>query len=79
MSFFSKTIVLPKATVFINFVVSLKIVNDNTSLKIVNDYPLLTIVNINVNNFFFKSDRFLKNRIKNGHRSFFIKRSLLVF
>ena len=80
-NFFSKT------TVFIKFVVSFTIVNDNPSLTIVNDDPSLTIVNddpsltivnifININFFsktiVFQKDRFFK---KQSYK----KRSLIVF
>ena len=70
--FFQKTIVFPKTTVFMEFVVSLTIVNDE---------PSLTILNIIVNNFFLsktivfsKAIVFKKNNhIKNSRKSFFFK------
>ena len=89
--FFSKTIVFPKTTIFIKFVVLLTIVNDNPSLTIVNKDHSLTIVNIIVNKIYsFKNGRFSKviflkksykktvtNRfLKNDH---FLKRSLFFF
>ena len=56
-----------KTTVFINFVVSLTIINDN---------PSITIVNIIVIDFFLKTIVFLKQLYKKGQKSFLLKRSL---
>ena len=55
-----------KTTVFINFVVSLTIINDN---------PSITIVNIIVIDFFLKTIVFLKQLYKKGQKSFLLKRS----
>ena len=63
ISFFSKLIVFPKTILFIKFVVSLTIFNNNSSLMIVNDDPSLTIVTITVNNFFSKTIIFESNRL----------------
>ena len=66
--FFFKNEHSPKTTVFIKFVVSLTIVNDNPSLTIINDDPRLMIVKdkllLMINNIisntylFFKNDSF---------------------
>jgi len=64
MSFFSKTIVFKKTTVFIKLVVSLTIINNNHFLRIVNNDPFLRIVYIFIiDNFFSKTIVFLKSTV----------------
>jgi len=61
-------------TVFIKFVVSITIVNDNPSVTIVTDDPSLTIVNIIVNIVFSKAFVFKKQLYKKRSQIVFKKR-----